>query len=134
MFKTFAATLFSAGYVSAQFEPAFPNCAAVLGFVNGLDACGCADPGAVPIANSNVCRCLDSAIMWIPGGSNCSLDTPDKAAYINSLRTRYEPFNNAASRAAIDRAKADAVTEASLVAAKADYDAKAAAAKIEWDE
>jgi len=133
MFKTFTVTLVSAGYVSAQNAPAFPNCAAVPGFVNGLDACGCLDQGAVPIENSSVCRCLDSANMWIPGGSNCSLDTPDKAAFINALRTRYEPFNNAASRAGIDRAVADAVTEASLAGAKADYEAKAAAIKLEWD-
>lgn len=63
--------------------------------------------------------------MWLPGGSNCSLGTPEKAAFINAMRTRYEPFNNAASRAAADREKAAAVTAASLADAKSEYEAKA---------
>jgi hypothetical protein len=50
------------------------------------------------------------------------------------MRTRYEPFNNAASRAAIDREKEEAVTAASLAGAKADYEAKAAANKLAWEQ
>lgn len=133
MNKALAATLFSATYVSAQ-GPQWPNCGNTPGFVNGLDACGCLDSGAVPVENTSICRCLDTAIMWIPGGSNCSLGTPGQAAFVNALRTRYEPFNNAASRATADRAKEAAVTAASLANAKADYEAKAAAAKLEWEQ
>lgn len=88
----------------------------------------------MPVENSSICRCLDTAVMWIPGGSNCSLGTPGAAAYVNAMRTRYEPFNNAASRAAIDREKEEAVTAASLAEAKADYEAKAAANKLAWEQ
>jgi len=76
---------------------------------------------------TSVCECLDKSIQWVPNGSNCSLGNAKKTAYVNAMRTRWEPFNNAALRADKDRAVAEEVTAGRLDEAKAEYEAERAA-------
>lgn len=101
-------------YALGQLVPAWPNCGSVAGFVNSQDSCGCSDAWSQPIPGTSVCECLDKTLTWMPNGSACSLGTERKAAYVNAMRTRFEPFNNAASRAAKDSALANQVTAVRL--------------------
>lgn len=120
MFKT-VTTLLTATAVQAQWEPVpqWPNCGTVAGFVNTMDSCGCVDPWSKPVPGTSVCECLDNSTMWMPNGSACGLGNAKREAYVNAMRTRFEPFNNAASRAAADRLTANAVASGALSAQQA---------------
>ena len=104
--------LITATAVEAQWgaAPQFPACGNVAGFVNTMDACGCVDPWSKPVPGTSVCQCLDNAVMWMPNGSACGLGNAKKEAYVNAMRTRFEPFNNAASRAAADNLTAGSIS------------------------
>lgn len=120
MFKT-VTTLLTATAVQAQWDPVpqWPNCGSVAGFTNTMQSCGCIDPWSKPVPGTSVCQCLDSSTMWMPNGSACGLGNVKREAYVNAMRTRFEPFNNAASRAAADRATANAVAGGRITAAQA---------------
>lgn len=110
MIKTFAAAVMFSG-ASAALVPAWPNCGRVSGWVNTMNSCGCVDAWSKPVPGTSVCECLDKTLTWMPNGSSCSLGNTKKSAYVNAMKTRFEPFNNAASRAANDRALANATTK-----------------------
>jgi len=57
--------------------------------------------------------------MWMPNGSACGLGNAKKEAYVNAMRTRFEPFNNAASRARADGLTSSAIASGRLTAAQA---------------
>ena len=95
MFKTVG--VFMLGSLAAA------RCGDKLGFYETLDECKCLDPWAVPVPGADVCSCLDGKSSWVPMANACGFADVESQAYVNGMRTRYYPFDNSSSRAALSR-------------------------------
>lgn len=95
MFKSLATTMLAVSVVNGQQPPCGK------GFFAVVDGCGCLDQWAVPVAGEiDVCACLDNTSQWNADGSFCKIPSPEALAQVNSVRTRYYPFDTAETRAA----------------------------------